>query len=149
MLHIEDEKVKQHILDGHFGLEKESLRVLDNGKFAHTPHPFPEDAHIVKDFCENQTEINTGVHDSIRDAVEELRFHSCRIQKRLQELPQREYLWMFSNPPYIENERDIPVALFEGEHVSKTAYRDYLSDKYGRYRMKPEFFICHRGNSNS
>ena len=135
MLHIEDEKVKQHILDGHFGLEKESLRVLDNGKFAHTPHPFPEDAHIVKDFCENQTEINTGVHDSIRDAVEELRFHSCRIQKRLQELPQREYLWMFSNPPYIENERDIPVALFEGEHVSKTAYRDYLSDKYGRYRM--------------
>lgn len=135
MLHIEDEKVKQHILDGRFGLEKESLRVLENGKFAHTPHPFPEDAHIVKDFCENQTEINTGVHDSIRDAVEELCFHSRRIQKRLQKLPQREFLWMFSNPPYIENERDIPVALFEGEHVSKTAYRDYLSDKYGRYRM--------------
>ena len=46
-----------------------------------------------------------------------------------------ERLWVLGNPPYIENEKDIPVALFEGENVSKTAYRDYLSDKYGRYKM--------------
>lgn len=135
MLHIENELVKQHILDGHFGLEKESLRVLGNGEFAHTLHPFLEDGHIVKDFCENQTEINTAVHNSIEEAVEELQFHSCRIYKKLQQLPQTEYLWPFSNPPYIKNEKDIPVALFEGENVSKTAYRDYLSDKYGRYKM--------------
>lgn len=135
MLHIENEFIKQHILEGHFGLEKESLRVLDNGKFAHTPHPFLEDEYIVKDFCENQTEINTAVHESIGEAVEELQFHSRRIYERLQQLPQTEYLWPFSNPPYIENERDIPVALFEGKNVSKTAYRDYLSDKYGRYKM--------------
>lgn len=135
MLHIENELVKQHILDGHFGLEKESLRVLGDGKFAHTLHPFLEDGHIVKDFCENQTEINTAVHNSIEEAVEELQFHSCRIYKKLQQLPRTEYLWPFSNPPYIKNEKDIPVALFEGENVSKTAYRDYLSDKYGRYKM--------------
>lgn len=135
MLHIENELVKQHILDGHFGLEKESLRVLGDGKFAHTLHPFLEDGHIVKDFCENQTEINTAVHNSIEEAVEELQFHICRIYKKLQQLPRTEYLWPFSNPPYIKNEKDIPVALFEGENVSKTAYRDYLSDKYGRYKM--------------
>ena len=135
MLHIEKESIKTHILDGYFGLEMESLRVLGNGKFAHTLHPFPEDAHIVKDFCENQTEINTAVHNSIEAAVKELNSHSRRIHKKLQSLPQKEYLWPFSNPPYIENERDIPVARFEGENVSKTAYRDYLSDKYGRYKM--------------
>lgn len=135
MLNIEDDYIREHILDGCFGLEMESLRVLENGKFAHTLHPFPEDSHIVKDFCENQTEIATSVHDSIGGAVRELQFHRRRIYEKLQQLPQKEYLWPFSNPPYIENERDIPVALFDGENVSKTAYRDYLSDKYGRYKM--------------
>lgn len=135
MLHIENDDIREHILEGNFGLEKESLRVLENGTFSHTLHPFPEDAHIVKDFCENQTEINTSVHDSVKEAVDELEFHNKRIYEKLRSLPERELLWPFSNPPYIENERDIPVAVFEGERVSKTAYRDYLSDKYGRYKM--------------
>ncbi len=135
MFYIENEYIKKHILDGYFGLEKESLRVLENGMFSHTPHPFPEDDHIVKDFCENQTEINTSVHTSIKEAVKELEFHSQRIYAKLRNLPQKEYLWPFSNPPYIENEKDIPVAIFDGNYVSKTAYRDYLSDKYGRYKM--------------
>ena len=47
----------------------------------------------------------------------------------------RENLWPFSNPPYIGNEDDIPVAIFEGGRASKTAYREYLSDRYGRYKM--------------
>lgn len=135
MLHIENEYIRKHILDGGFGLEKESLRVLENGKFSHTRHPFPGDKHIVKDFCENQTEINTSVHSTIGGAIEELRFHSRRLSEKLGQFPQTEYLWPFSNPPYIENERDIPVAFFEGANVSKMAYRDYLSDKYGRYKM--------------
>ena len=135
MLHIENSEVKKHILEGYFGLEKESLRVLENGTFSHTPHPFPEDEHIVKDFCENQTEINTSVHSGAKAAVEELEYHNGRIYKELQSLPVKEYLWPFSNPPYIENERDIPVAVFEGAQASKSAYRDYLSEKYGRYKM--------------
>ena len=135
MLHIENENVKKHILEGNFGLEKESLRVLENGMFSHTQDPFPDDEHIVKDFCENQVEVNTSVHDSIKGAIDELESHTQRIYEKLQSFPQKEYLWPFSNPPYIENERDIPVAVFEGKHVSKTQYRDYLSAKYGRYKM--------------
>lgn len=135
MLHVENEYIKEHILEGGFGLEKESLRVLGDGTFAHTAHPFPKDDHIVKDFCENQTEINTSVHTSIEGAVEELAFHNERIFDKLQSLPEKEYLWPFSNPPYIENERDIPVAVFDGAYVSKMAYREYLSSKYGRYKM--------------
>ena len=135
MLHIENDDVKNHILDGNFGLEKESLRILKDGTLSHSFHPFPDDEHIVKDFCENQTEINTSVHTSAKEAIEELKFHNERIYKRLKKLTEREYLWPFSNPPYIENESDIPVAIFGGVEVSKAAYREYLSAKYGRYKM--------------
>ncbi len=135
MLHIENYDVKQRILEGNFGLEKESLRIKKDGTLSHSPHPFTDDTHIVKDFCENQTEINTSVHASAKEAIKELEFHNRRIYERLESLPEREYLWLFSNPPYIQNESDIPVAVFEGIEVSKTAYREYLSAKYGRYKM--------------
>lgn len=135
MLHVENEAVRSRILDGNFGLEKESLRILEDGTLSHSCHPFPDDDHIVKDFCENQTEINTSVHTSANAAIEELEFHNKRIYEKLRSLADREYLWPFSNPPYIENEKDIPVAVFEGAKLSKTAYREYLSAKYGRYKM--------------
>lgn len=135
MLQIEDFYIKTHIMEGGFGLEKESLRILEDGSFAHTEHPFPNEEHIVKDFCENQIEINTSVNRSVDDAVCELEQYSKKIQKKLFELPEREFIWQFSNPPYIKSEDDIPVAAFEGDMISKTYYRDYLSDKYGRYKM--------------
>lgn len=135
MLHADNEKVRSLLLRGNFGLEKESLRIDGNGYLAHTRHPFPEDRHIVRDFCENQTEINTPVAKSAKEAVELLDTYYRRMQAALQSLPEREYLWPFSNPPYIRNEDDIPIAQFEGVQVSKTNYREYLSDRYGRYKM--------------
>lgn len=135
MLHIENAFIREHLLEGNFGLEKEALRITEDGHFSHTPHPFPNDPNIVRDFSENQTEINTGVHISPEGALEELLSHTRRIQKTLLELPEKEYLWPFSNPPYIRNELDIPIARFFGEEASKTEYREYLSKKYGRYKM--------------
>ena len=64
-----------------------------------------------------------------------LRYFYQKIQRGLRELTPREYLWPFSNPPYIRNEEDVPVAIFEGELAPKTEYREYLSDRYGRYKM--------------
>lgn len=135
MLHIEDQYIRKHILDGMFGLEKESLRVLGDGSFSHTRQPFEDSDFIVRDFCENQTEINTGVHDTAGAAVRELQEHYETIQNAVYNMPVQEYLWPFSNPPFIKNEKDIPVAAFDGKEQFKTVYRDYLSDKYGRYRM--------------
>ena len=135
MLHVEEEEVRLHLLEGNFGLEKESLRVLGDGSFAHTEHPFPEDNYIVCDFSENQSEINTGVHKSASGAMRELKEHHDRLIRALQARPQKEYLWPSSNPAFIRDEDDIPIALFAGRHVSKTKYREYLSDKYGRYKM--------------
>lgn len=135
MFHVENEKIKQLLLEGNFGLEKESLRITPDGHMAHTPDPFAEQKHIVRDFCENQTEINTDVFQKAEDAVDSLYHYTKKIQKTLAELPEPELLWPFSNPPYIVNEADIPVAQFEGEAATKTKYREYLSDRYGRYKM--------------
>lgn len=135
MLHAERPKVRALLLKGNYGLEKESLRVDEEGFLSHTSHPFPNDDHIVRDFCENQTEINTPVTHSAAEAVQALIRYDCQIQRVLKGLPQREYLWPFSNPPYIRNEADIPVARFFGEQAGKTEYREYLSDRYGRYKM--------------
>ncbi|MCM1145186.1 MAG: hypothetical protein NC318_14160 [Blautia sp.] len=135
MLDITIEKIKEKLLLGEFGLELESLRTDKDGYLAHTPHPFPGDSHIVRDFCENQIEINTGVEYSPQGAVEALGKYYRRIQDTLNHLPQPELLWAFSNPPYIKNEGDIPVAEFTGSESVKTSYRNYLSDRYGRYKM--------------
>lgn len=135
MLHIENENIRKLLLKGNFGLEKESLRVNESGFMAHTKNPFQGNKYIVCDFSENQTEINTPVAKSAEGAITSLTKFYTEIQKTLSKLPEREYLWPFSNPPYIRNEDDIPIAQFERALASKTKYREYLSDRYGRYKM--------------
>ncbi len=135
MLHIDTPGLRKLLLSGNFGLEKEGLRVDRSGFMAHTKHPFPGNKHIVRDFCENQTEINTPVCVGYHAAVESLAGYTREIHRTLASLESEEYLWPFSNPPYIRSEADIPVAQFDGAESSKTSYRDYLSHRYGRYKM--------------
>ena len=136
MFHIENPNVKEALLECNIGLEKESLRITSEGRMSQTPHPFdPDDPRITRDFCENQTEINTSVFSSAREAVDSLDEITGRIQKTLAGLPEREYLWPFSNPPYLADEDDVPIAFFEGARSSKTAYRRYLANNYGKYKM--------------
>lgn len=120
---------------GRFGLEKESLRITYAGRLAQTDDPFAGFDHVTRDFCENQTEINTGVHDGAEDAVGELVSHHRRLQAALAALPERELLWPFSNPPFIENEDDIPIARYNGDETAKRKYREHLADRYGRHLM--------------
>ncbi|MCD8154411.1 MAG: hypothetical protein LUF78_06980 [Clostridiales bacterium] len=135
MLRIDSSELKKLLLSGNIGLEKEGLRIDEQGFLAHSPHPFPDDPYIVRDFCENQTENNTSVQPGVRPALKELAEHTKRIWQTLAQLSPREYLWPFSNPPYIRSERDIPIAQFGGAETGKTTYREYLSERYGRYKM--------------
>ena len=69
MLDVREPRLRALALEGNFGLEREALRVTGGGRMALTPHPFPPDhPRIVRDFCENQTEINTGVHPTAEEA---------------------------------------------------------------------------------
>ena len=104
MLHYRDPGVAAKFSKCEFGLEKESLRVLGDGTFAHTPHPFPVDKYIVRDFCENQIEINTGVSSNEEDTINELESYERYVRDVLRNLPEKEYVWHFSNPPYIKDE---------------------------------------------
>ena len=135
MLHIHDEAVRAVLLQGHFGLERETLRVTQEGFLSHERNPFVESEHIVRDFSENQVEINTSVCDTPEEAVAELVHYDAQVQRQLAVMKEPELLWPFSNPPYIRNERDIPIAQFEGELAFKTAYREHLANTYGRYKM--------------
>ena len=135
MFDLKNSDVKKLIFKGNFGLEKESLRITADGKFAQSRHPFMGEKHIVRDFSENQTEINTSVRSSAEEAIEELEYYTQKMHKVLDSMEPKEYLWPNSNPPYIKDENDIPIAVFEGDEMSKAVYREYLSVRYGRYKM--------------
>ena len=135
MLHSNEKTVRDLLFKGNFGLERENLRVTADGFLSKTPNPFPGEGHIVRDFSEIQLEINTDISSSPEEAVAELDSYDAQVERTLAALPEPEYVWPFSNPPYIRSEEDIPIAQFEGEEVSKTVYREYLSDRYGRYKM--------------
>ena len=125
--------ISSRLLNGRFGIERETLRVDRTGRLAQTPHPFGDDPHITRDFCENQIEIVTPVCGSIGEAMEALGRLDRRVRDVLRE--KGEYLWLYSNPPHIDNEDEIPIAAFTGDHSSKRRYREYLERKYGKKLM--------------
>ena len=126
----------KNILAARMGLEKESLRVDRRGRLAQTPHPFPEDAELDVDFSGNQLEIITPVCDSADAAWEALRrLHrkASRVLEKRETGP--EYLWPFSNPPYVQAEGENPPMEFYGEKAWKTEYRNHLKERYGTQLM--------------
>lgn len=135
MLHTENETVRSLLMKGYMGLEKESLRVNAQGYMAQTDDPFQDHPYIGRDFSENQTEINTPVTGNAKEALQELCRYDRIIREKIRTREEPEYLWPFSNPAYIRNEADIPIARYYGEEAVKTRYREYLSDRYGRYKM--------------
>ena len=135
MIDVRLPELRAHAFEGNFGLEREALRVTDEGRMSHTPHPFSADhPRVVRDFCENQTEINTRVWPSAEEAVAELESLNADILREIA-AKNGELLWPFSNPPPLEGEDDVIPAKFTGHRAGKSAYRDYLSSKYGRYLM--------------
>ena len=123
----------KYYYSGKFGIERETLRVDGQGRLAQTPHPFGNDEHITRDFCENQVELVTPVCHSVDEAVEAL----AELDKRTREelAKNGESIWLYSNPPHFDSEKDIPIADFTGDHSSKRAYREVLQQKYGKKLM--------------
>ncbi|WP_303838334.1 glutathione synthase [Ruminococcus flavefaciens] len=123
----------KYYYSGKFGIERETLRVDGQGRLAQTPHPFGNDEHITRDFCENQVELVTPVCHSVDEAVEAL----AELDKRTREelAKNGESIWLYSNPPHFDSEEDIPIADFTGDHSSKRAYREVLQQKYGKKLM--------------
>lgn len=125
---IKDEYIEKSC----FGIERETLRVNSENRLSQTPHPFSED-ELSRDFCENQLEIITPVCKSIDEAVNSLKALSLKAKKYLNEIDEK--LWIYSNPPHIENEDEIPVAEYTGIQSFKHDYRIKLWHRYGKRLM--------------
>ena len=125
----------ESIFKGNFGLERENLRVRGSGFISQSKHPFVCDENIDRDFCESQVEIISPVCESIDELYNEVALLDKKVRNSLIRLEDKEYLWLFSNPPYISNEYGILVARYHGLDDEKDKYKKYLSEKYDKKKM--------------
>ena len=133
LFNLNNSNIRNLLKKAEFGIERESLRVTSDGRLAQTEHPFVDDPHIDRDFCENQIEIigdvfycPDGINRQLNQILDE-------IDERIS--GNNELIWPFSNPPKISSEDEIPVAQFGGKLKSKSEYRYYLAEKYGKKKM--------------
>jgi glutamate--cysteine ligase len=132
-------EVQKLLFESAIGLEKENVRVWDDGHMATTPHPFGNKSKhpfIITDYSESQVEIGTEVCDNpdmVYDQLENL--HDIVTTTVAVENGRREFLWPISNPPLFGSEADIPVAKYDEVNQEKERYREYLGRKYGKKIM--------------
>jgi len=127
---------EQFLVKALHGLEKESLRVDEQGNLAMTPHPKAlgnkmTDPHITTDFSESQPEFITPPFTKIEAAVKFLnKLHLFAYSKLDHEL-----LWPMSMPARLPVEKDIPIAHYGNskEAQKKEIYRRGLALRYGKY----------------
>ena len=117
------------------GLEKEGQRVLPNGQISKTDHPKVfgirhEQPYIQTDFAESQVELITTPEKSEKDV---LRVLNAVHEVFLKNIPEDEYIWPLSIPAILTKEDEIRVAQFEKK--SDVEYREYLVEKYGKYKQ--------------
>lgn len=117
------------------GIEKESLRVSDNGTLSDKAHPRAlgsalTNRFITTDFSEALLEFVTP---ALPNTWEALRF-LCDIHQFSYERMNGELLWVTSMPCKIPADEDIPLARYGVSNVGrmKTVYRNGLGYRYGR-----------------
>ena len=116
------------------GIERESLRVTQEGKISQTNHPqnlgsplTSED--ITTDFAEALVELVTPTFES----AEELFKHLSLLHKFLYSEMGNEILWNFSMPCAFNNEKEIKIAEYGSTNsgMLKHIYRKGLRLRYG------------------
>lgn len=115
------------------GIEWEALRMTPEGTLALSPHPFGETENFTRDFSESQTEIVTGVLNSVDEVMEELKSLIAEAEREMG----RELFWPFSMPPRLPRGEDIPLARFGEDDESRRNYhyRKGLALRYGKARQ--------------
>lgn len=91
-------KKTSSLLQGLFGIEKETLRVDQKGEIVSSKHPFANkftNLHLKVDFGEQQLEMITSAHPSIDQAIDEIKLLTNIVYRHL---PANEYLWNYSMP---------------------------------------------------
>lgn len=125
---------KEEILSANFGVEREGLRVNEDGKLAITNHNeiFGNkllNPYITTDFSESQPELITPVFHTTKEAYA---FLSALYDIIALEIGD-EYIWPQSMPCDIPEDEHIPIAQYEDCDLCQSArmYREELYKKYG------------------
>ncbi len=127
-------KLSKDWLSANWGLEREVLRVDEEGRLARSRHPFPPGHRkITVDWAEAQTELITGVHPSPDGALDELQDLQSTLQGRLGS----ELLWPFSVPGVWERGQSPEAARFGDDPGwgDQRTYRKTLEARHGGARQ--------------
>ena len=127
---------EKDLFDGSLlGLEKESLRVSEQGKIAQTQHPIALGSalthpYITTDFSEALLELITPPLPSIPAVMQFLQHTHQFVYGKLQ----NEILWATSMPCIVSGETSIPIAYYGESNPGKmkTVYRRGLGYRYGK-----------------
>ena len=117
------------------GVEKESLRVGDDGRLSDQPHPIGlgsalTNRFITTDFSEALLEFVTPAYAHTWQTLRVL----CEIHQFTYERIGDELLWTTSMPCLMSDDSAIPLAQYGSSNVGrmKTVYRNGLGYRYGR-----------------
>ena len=130
-------KQNSHLLrEGCFGLEKENVRVNQDGTLALTPHPAVfgdkgKHPYITTDFSESQVEMITPPLPSVGEALGFMETLHDVVTENIGD----ELLWPQSLPPVLKENQEIPIAHYSGEFKDKEYYRQKLAGTYGKERQ--------------
>ncbi|MGR3914476.1 MAG: glutamate--cysteine ligase [Gammaproteobacteria bacterium] len=126
--------IDRHLARLQRGIEKESLRVGEDGMLAQTPHPRALGAAlthpcITTDYAEALLELVTPIHTDVDALLGELGDIHHFVYQHLA----AENLWVNSMPCIVPQEERIPVARYGSSNIAqmKEAYRRGLRLRYG------------------
>ncbi|MDA3846984.1 MAG: bifunctional glutamate--cysteine ligase GshA/glutathione synthetase GshB, partial [Vallitaleaceae bacterium] len=140
LLHIimEQPQLKKGLFKGHYGIEKENVRVTDDGLLALSKHPavFGDklyNPYFYNDFSESQVELITPVFDNLPDAYHFLSTINDLFMNNIGD----ELLWPQSAPPILPEEALIPIADFGKSEIGieRRRYREVLAKRYGKKKQ--------------
>lgn len=116
------------------GIERETLRINNDGTLAMTPHPITLGSAlthplITTDFSESLLEFITPATDSVDTTLAQLADIHRYTAKQLD----AQWLWPASMPCFIDQDTTIPLADYGRSNVGrmKTLYRQGLHNRYG------------------
>ena len=127
---------RPYLLKAFFGLEKESHRINIIGKLASSEHPESFGSrsyhpYIRTDFAETQIELITPVFENEASTIN---FLKALYDVSVRNIPENELIWPLSMPPMLPFREDaIPLAKLE--NPKDVAYREYLTEKYGKRKQ--------------
>ena len=117
------------------GIERECLRVTDEGRLAQTPHPEALGSALTNE------QITTDYSESLLEFITPALADPAQVLENLEEIHRfvytklgDEYLWSPSMPCALPAEEDIPIAEYGSSNIGKLkhVYRKGLALRYGR-----------------